>query len=615
MGLFFQALQTAALQSGYSNYMAVPLLLTLEFKGHLNSVMQGIPANSLSIENTTKHIPLKIGGMEMKVTGKGAEYEVQAFPWNEQAFSASNVTLTKDTSISGKSVHELLQTGTESLQVVMNQIMQAAAIRENRTADQVLIQFPSDIPSSKATSDGNKEDNSSATTSSSSSSTSATIEQKLGVSMKSVKQGGNDTLVQDVATMNPLGKSSMGFNDYNKGDTPFSKDAMSYDESTQTYKRGDIIINPNVGNMKFAQGTSIINIINQVLLLSDYPRQALKGTQVSDSGKIPWWRVETQIYTIPADDNLKVTGTLPNLFVFRVVPYGIDASSFLPVNESNPNIQKAAAQALKEYNYIYTSKNLDVLNFDISFKAGFYQELNADVGQNTISKQTAGQSGTEAPDKASVLDTPTVGKAPTGSDELPIQRKATGLGSNTLGQGGSSSAEKPETTAARQAHDIFVNGVDMILTNMTILGDPYYLGDSGMGNYNAQKTNFENLNADQSMDYQNGEVDVIVNFRTPIDIDASKGAYTMGPTSLINKFSGLYKVLQVESKFSRGRFTQNLQLSRRIGQTGDVSSNATAVSAPASGKVTLLQGADAVKPAVYEPQTTTDDTNSPAPAN
>jgi hypothetical protein len=60
MGLFFESLQIAAQNAGYKNYMDVPLLLTIEFKGHLNSAQQGIAADTLSIEKTTKHFPLKL---------------------------------------------------------------------------------------------------------------------------------------------------------------------------------------------------------------------------------------------------------------------------------------------------------------------------------------------------------------------------------------------------------------------------------------------------------------------------------------------------------------------------------------------------------------------------
>ena len=99
------------------------------------------------------------------------------------------------------------------------------------------------------------------------------------------------------------------------------------------------------------------------------------------------------------------------------------------------------------------------------------------------------------------------------------------------------------------------------------------------------------MTADYSIDYQTGEVDVTVDFRTPIDLDMSKGAYTFGPTKLINQFSGLYQVTRVESTFARGRFTQVLTLIRRAGQSSNPS-------AAEGGTVKLLQDTQNVKPAV-----------------
>ena len=96
MGLFFQALQVAALNAGYKNYLDVPLLLTLEFKGHLNSIVQGIDAGSITPEKTTKHFPLKLRTLNMNVTGRGAEYDCEAYPWNEKGFSSSYLDLKTD---------------------------------------------------------------------------------------------------------------------------------------------------------------------------------------------------------------------------------------------------------------------------------------------------------------------------------------------------------------------------------------------------------------------------------------------------------------------------------------------------------------------------------------
>jgi hypothetical protein len=106
----------------------------------------------------------------------------------------------------------------------------------------------------------------------------------------------------------------------------------------------------------------------------------------------------------------------------------------------------------------------------------------------------------------------------------------------------------------------------MMLLNLEIIGDPYYLAQSGTGNYTAQPTEFYNLNDDGSVSYQNGEVDIIVNFRTPVDINQTTGLYNFGGKSEnapVMGFSGLYKVNTVTHKFSKGEFSQTLVGQRR----------------------------------------------------
>ena len=591
MGLFFQSLQIAARNAGYKNYIDVPLLLTIEFKGHLNSVDQGVPANALSIERTTKHFPLKLLKVDMKVSGKGAEYDISAYPWNEKGFSSSYLDLKSDISISGKTVHEMLQTGKESLQVALNKRLQSQKDKGIvKVPDQILIMFPADLKTGDPSAAANTSDTATVNPNQTSSK-SFDLNSRLGIK---IKEDGNGTLVQEVEAINSLGKASMGFDLYRPGDPPFAKENATYDEKTGIYVRGNISIDPKEGNFKFSQGTDIINAINQVLLMSDYGRQALKSTQISDSGKITWWRIETQLFNIPSDANFAKTGVTPKLIVYRVVPYGIDSSRFLPTNAANPKAEKAKTQAVKEYNYIYTGKNLDIINFDIQFKAGFYNALSADAGKNNEGTQRAKETGTAVPVSESKSSAPAPGNSNVLPGSLPVETRSdqTNLNSGTGTVGG----DTPETMAAKEFQNMVVNnGADMIVTTLTILGDPYYLGDSGIGNYTAAASQYENLNSDYSIDYQTGEVDIIVKFRTPIDIDMSKNAYTFGPTELISEFSGLYQVQQVESNFSRGKFTQVLTLNRRLGQTTDKEAIAAANAAPA-----LAKGTDDVIPAAYD---------------
>jgi hypothetical protein len=568
MGLFFQALQVAALNAGYKNYLDVPLLLTLEFKGHLNSIVQGIDAGSITPEKTTKHFPLKLRTLNMNVTGRGAEYDCEAYPWNEKGFSSSYLDLKTDIAITGKTVVEMLQTGENSLEVVLNKRLKGQKDKGIvKVPDQILILFPADIASSASSATNNDDAGATKDPSAGSASSGAnTLYGKLGVSV-----GANQVLVQEVSdtTVNAIGRASMGFDLYRPGDAPFADDNAVYNKETNTYTRGNITIDPSNGQMKFTQGTDIINAINQTILMSDYGRQALTEVQQTETGKIPWWRVETQVYTIPSEDNLAKTGTLPKLIVYRVVPYYVDASRFMPPNTANPKIEKVKAQIIKEYNYIYTAKNLDILSFDINFKNTFYTALAQDGTKNNQGVTDA-KSGAASPATESQPAPPASGVAAPLANSLPTATQSDSTQTQTgVGGGG---RDTPETMAARQFQkNVVNNAVDMVNTTMTILGDPYYLGDSGMGNYTAKSTQYEQLNNDGAINYQSGEVQIMVNFRTPIDIDVSKGAYTFGPTELVNEFSGVFKVNQVDSNFSRGKFTQTLKMIRMPGQTTDTS--------------------------------------------
>jgi hypothetical protein len=564
MGLFFEVLQTAAMKAGHANYLDMPLLLTIEFTGNVDTGLQNV-----KVDSTTKHFPIKLYKFGMKVTGRGAEYEVSAYPFNERAYAKTFTELKTDVSIAGKTVGEMLQTGEKSLQFVLNSRAAESVKRKDvNVADQILISFPKDLKSSDPVAPvGEDTAKGNSATVNPNNAASNDLYKRLGVTVTSINK--TDTVVQEKGTLNMLGESTMGFNLYNKGETPFAKDNLAYDEKTGTYTRGSITINPTIGEFRFAQGSDIINAINQVLLMSEYGRTAM--TQIGKDGSIKWWRIETQMFTIPTNANLGKTGVQPKLVVYRVVPYDVDSSFFLAPNAARPGTAEAKAQVVKEYNYIYTGKNTDIINFDIEFKAGFYTQLNADHGANTgdskLKEKAAGADQQGTP----VVNTATTGTAPK-PNTLPTTSYKDGVKTSTSGKGGGG-LEDYASISARQFHDAITSGVDMINTKMQILGDPYYIGDSGMGNYSAVATDNKHMNADGAVDWQSGEVHILVNFRTPTDINQSTGLYDFTNTAYVPQFSGLYKVLTIQSNFSRGKFTQTLSMIRLPKQ--DVKGNST----------------------------------------
>jgi hypothetical protein len=115
-------------------------------------------------------------------------------------------------------------------------------------------------------------------------------------------------------------------------------------------------------------------------------------------------------------------------------------------------------------------------------------------------------------------------------------------------------------------HDSMIYGQDMMNIELEIVGDPYWIANSGKGNYVDNPTNLINVTKDGSVNFVNSEVDVVINFRTPTDINQATGLYELKNTKIVNSFSGLYRVSTIRSYFSKGTFRQVLVCHRRQGQ-------------------------------------------------
>lgn len=571
MGLFFQTLQIAALEAGYYNYVDVPLLLRLEFFGHVDAQRQNI-----QIPGTTRFFPLKIRDIKMRVSGNGSIYTVEAIPWNEKAHNTTYSQAKTDVNISGKTVQEMIQSGEKSLQKVINDVyLEKVKRKEVDVPDQILILFPTDLKTSDAEGVANDSSKTPGATvnPNEKSANNQNVLKRLGV----VRGTDGFNLVQK-DNINPVGAASMGFNEYRKGENPFGKDNAVYDEKTGTFKRGNITVSKTVSEAKFAQGTDIPNMINQVILASDYGRQALNKDKASDDGFINWWKIETQLYIMDTDANIDQTGRKPNLVVYRVVPHKVHHSRFMAPNQAAKGTEQLKLEAVKEYNYLYTAKNLDIIDFAIEFNAGFYQALTADSGKNNADVQRTAETGNLATAESPTSENNRPATASRNAQgqvsqnapninlgSVPTRAEADKIRTATGNKGGPRS-DDPATIAARQFHDAITGLGDMVELQMKILGDPFFLGDSGLGNYSAQATNLKGMNGDGAINTQDGEVYIKVNFRNPIDINRQTGRYDFPGGTLVPQFSGLYRVSVIENEFSKGQFTQSLTLTRMPGQ-------------------------------------------------
>jgi hypothetical protein len=555
MGMFLMACQQLALEQGHDTWQEAPYILSIEFRGNTET------GQLVSIPKTSRYIPILISDIDFTVSDKGTVYDVKAMPFGSIAFTDANSDLTSDVTVTGASVQQLLQSGEKSLQVALNKRQQLLVeARVIDVADEYLILFPQNLSSETTSSAFGDSENFSPASGSTDVASSSTVEKSLGVS----RNGPNNNLQQSGDQANEIGAALLDFNkdSATRDAVPAGKDSEVYDTATGTFFKGKLTIDPGKSDFKFSQDTDIVNAINQVVLKSTYIKKTFDAQNLTPEGYRNWWRVDSQVYNVgPTRAN---TGTKPKLFVYRVVPYNVHSSRLMPAGKRAPGYDNLKLQVVKEYNYIYTGANVDVIKFDIKYNTGFSYEMAADGLQRTQDsvKETA-EGGSKDTNKE-IINPLSDGQLPTPGTTSTIVKFIKTLTGTDKGGGGS--ADSQSTRAARLFHDAVTNTQQAMMDlEMEIIGDPYYIVQSGQGNYTANATQYTNLNDDGSMNYQNGEVDIIVNFRTPIDINQSSGLYNFGgaETALMTQWSGLYSVTDIVSTFRDGQFKQTLKGQRR----------------------------------------------------
>ena len=553
MGGFLTACQQLALEQGHDTWSEAPFLLTIEFRGNKETGQMGI------IPGTTRYIPILISDIDFTVNEEGSKYTVKGMPWGGIGLTDANNNLTADVTCAGASVQQILQTGEKSLQVALNKrqrlLVETGVID---VPDEYLILFPNTLQTSATSGAFGDSENFAPASGSTDVGSSAEIEAMLGV-----KRGGPDNNLQQSGDQaNVIGKAELDFDkdSATRDAVPAGKDNKVYDNTSGTFFKGKLTVDPRSSDFKFSQDSDIVNAINQVVLKSKYVSDTFKN-ELTPEGYRNWWRIECQVYNMgPVRAN---TGTKPKLFVYRVHPYKVHGSRLMPAGHRAKGYEALRRQVVKEYNYIYTGANVDVIKFDISFNSSFAYEMAADGLQRTqdsVNEDSAGGAKDNTKEKINPLPP---GKLPApGSNPTIVKFIKTLTGTD---RGGGGSADSQATRAARLFHDAVTNTEQaMIELNMEIIGDPYFIAQSGIGNYTADASQYTNLSTTGEISYQDGEVDIIVNFRTPIDINQNTGLYTFaGGTTRLDQWSGLYAVQNVISSFRLGQFKQTLIGMRR----------------------------------------------------
>lgn len=598
MGKFTEALIGSAVEMGFSNFTTAPFCLRVDFQGWDDN------GSNVSADITPYYIPINFINIEFSVTNSGSRYQAKAIAMSDTANANMFNQIKTEVNVNGARVDQVLENSAES---VTNKLNSRSEEIEQTPGfipgfDKYVIVFPtSEDGILQAIQNGVEIPDQ------------LTVPEELGVRFGTFDAAGNVIPVDPdnpqgagrvvegrranptssiyntikayaMTQINEIGQSALNVDSDEGSDQPTIDGAEVYDDAIlRSFRRNiqEAQIADRARSYSFSQGTRITEIIETILLESVYAQESIgEEGENEDFGTRNWFRIDTYTFIDENTQTESDIGRRPRVYVYAVLPYEMDQAIHAASGTSPPGTENLSNEAIKEYNYIYTGKNEDVLDFNIDFNYAFLQAAYADYGNYSGAPDTASNatSGVENPEYEIGYGEGQVDPglaAAVAATRQTTQRETpavTGDYIQTLRQlaGGSRNTNVAERIA-ELFHDRLINSnVDMLIAEMTIWGDPYFL-PSYNGNY-VPRTVSRMLNSDGRMRYLQNETMIVVNFLTPIDY-RQDGAL-MDFIELEERFSGLYRVLTVRNIFSNGEFKQELQLIRRHGQTDDPSGGA-----------------------------------------
>ena len=580
MGMFLKALQFTVQRADpeRKSYIDPPYLLKIDFKGFND---QG---QYVTIPRTSRYIPIKLNRIEFNVSAGGSEYQIEAIAWNDQAYADEIQTIVEDLSLSGRNVREFLTTGLQS-QRSDTEKQGLAGFLEKRELDltkpddddqepfkekpdKFIISFP-DSNGNRQPSTASPEDQGAIKTANDS-----------DITVNS--RGSEEAIIDELESFNnKIGKSEIVINKDSAGTLTDGERTEDGDLQLQR-----VTVSRDGRLLQFPAGMRIQDIIEEVVLLSEYAKD-LAEKEPDNLGYKDWFRIETRVYEQSTPD--EITGKTPKVYVYSIVPYKVESHRFLGPEDSlgDRSIDELKRLAPKKYEYIYSGANDDIISFDLQFNTAFFQGLQQDLGQYSqrtqegarpflglVSDQTTSENN---PDFAGIdIDLSQsditnnfafndLGEISDSEGPRATVQRERATGVNTGQQGGSAgTGDTDERTAiARNFNEIIVNGLDLITLDIEIWGDPFYIADSGLGNYSAAGTGNPYVTSDNTLDYQYFEPICLLEFRTPIDYNQDgQMDFPENQSEPVAEFSGVYRIITVRNRIASNRFTQELQMVR-----------------------------------------------------
>lgn len=340
-----------------------------------------------------------------------------------------------------------------------------------------------------------------------------------------------------------------------------------------------------------SEGTKIVDLINRIIALSDYVSEQLKqqGGLTSNHTK-PLNVFKTMIssqYGSTTNSGSAISfavfdpikNQFPRIISFKVhqfTTWGITH----PAVDQGPD---SLPYTVKEYNYIYSGQNTDIINMRLNFDTTYYTPVLAykDIFASYQAIEDAANEGKATAKGAFnvgpallAIKYPSLANIPT---ITPVRYVPIVNDVNITTWGGILNDPLAQVSA-----DVFKSLYtsakgDMVATELTIIGDPHLIRQDdwlispspvGSSDYRSKTSQFDFANKYGFLRFDTADLIVTLNIFTPVDQDADLTArgtmYWAGGSPVPTKslFSGQYRIVHVKNKFEGGKFEQVLKLVR-----------------------------------------------------
>ena len=553
-------------------YLGMPYLLEIDFFAHNDA---GEIVGKLS--NISKRIPIRLLTMDVQASAKGTEYRITASPFGHSAFDATTITVPDHMEIVAGSIGEFFGTN--------NAEIDQAADRDDATREVPNSPFGTTESIGPAAPKVNNKYQRHKSLSD------ALNAYYLDLKIKNLALT-NDRYYfkfdKEILENQGFASIDLGLVKAKNMKMASSKDANSIRVSNVPNGASSDAFDLKTKAFAINTGTTIEKVITQVVCMSNYIQNQLavpedfNGDIVKFKAKLAeikdkplgWFRI-VPIVTLREWDSRKQAWQ-------RDITYHVQTYQIKNV-KMDIAPQQAATSPIKRYDYLYTGKNNDIIDWDLKFNLLYYNAV-------TVHKNAAAylsNYGTSHSENSfgSLEETKRIGITQSSKKNdynlvMPIAYKNIISNDQTLAGTDETTARAMAISDLRQSVTI-QEGADMMQVKLKIIGDPAYIKQDDVFYPptafdivdEPDQITDQRLTANGSLRTDYGQLNVRLTFQQPRDIEEDKSLTFSEPSTSL--FSGLFLLVSVVSNFSQGVFTQVLNLVRLIDQPDFDSANPT----------------------------------------